>query len=201
MRHDEKLKTVKKIKEFYIGIEGINPMLINKLSKELIDEQKNIPKAQREDWEEKNWKKKLHGSEDKIVFPGEVILSFLKECAVKYTAVEKAPRGMGSWTNYISGNCCVTNVQPLDYTKIEPLGKMVNGNPSAKGKSSKVYKIRPRIDGWKLRFSFTDMSGFLKGEVVGRMLNNGGLMVGFGDWRPVYGRFKLISLSEKEIEL
>jgi hypothetical protein len=194
---------MRSIKTFDVVLEG-NTMLMNRLSKDLNAEIKKVPKAQLEDWEDANYLKKLYGYDidggKTILCPEINVQSFLLSCSKKYQV--SPPKSVGrTWTNYIKGSVVVNEVKPLEYGSVKPFGTMVNGNPSASKGSSKVYRVRPLITDWRMTFSFQDIAGFLKEEVVEDMLRNGGILVGFGDWRPQFGRFKVRSVRMREVEL
>jgi hypothetical protein len=191
------------IKEFEVCIEGTT-MLMNRLSKDLIEEIKKIPKAQYDEYEDKNYLKKLYGYEvdggKTIVIPEINIHAMLQSSSKKYMV--SPPKQFGrTWTNYIKGSVVVSEVKPLEYKDVKPFACMVNGNPSSSGKSSKVYKVRPLISDWRLTFVFQDAAGYLKEDLLQEMLSNAGLMVGFGDWRPQFGRFKVRSIKSREVRI
>jgi hypothetical protein len=160
------------MKTYEIKIQGITSAIQNKLSRELIQEQKKIPNDKREDWEENNWKKKLYtNKQGQPYWPYLNIRSLLISTCTKYKV--PPPKSVGkTWGNYFRSSVLPEDAT-LEYTDIVPLGIMVNGNPSAKGKSSKVYKIRPQINNWKTTITIMDTEG--------------------------YGRFKVLSVKETEI--
>lgn len=194
-------KKMNKLNNFEVTIKGTQlPTLMNRLSRELNEEVAKIPKDQRDEWEDKNYKKKLYGDENNIVVPSPNILGLMLECAKKY--VVPPPKGVGkTWTNYFKGSLIVNDVEPLRYSKIKPFGTMVNGNPSNSKKSSKVYRVRPAIYDWELTFRFSDAGGRLTKDTLNDMLSNAGLFVGFGDWRPQYGRFMVKKVQHQEVSL
>jgi len=188
------------MKKYEIKIKGVADMLQNRLSKDLIDEIKQIPNAKKEEWEEENWEKKLYklkvDGEERITVPDLVIYSFLQEACKKYKV--PPPKSIGrTWTAYCKSSVLVLEPAILDDVKIEPFGCMVNGSPSTSKGSSKVYRIRPRIEkGWTTTIRIMDTAGYLNKEVVGEVLKCGGMFVGLCDWRPLHGRFEVLDIKE-----
>ena len=181
-------------------MEGLNPALLNRLSNELNKEIKEVPKAKLEEWEKENYTKKLYGSEDCVLIPNINIHAMLQECSKKYQV--SPPKQIGrTWTNYIKGAIIVSDVEPMTFSKISPYATMVNGNPSSSKGSSKVFRVRPMLHDWSLTFTIQDSAGFLSKDVIGNILRNGGMLVGFGDWRPQWGRFRVAEVVEEVIRL
>lgn len=188
------------LKQYKVRLEGLNPALLNRLSNDLNKEIKEVPKAKLEEWETENYTKKLYGTPDNVVIPHINIHSMLQECSKKYQV--SPPKQIGrTWTNYIKGAIIVSEVEPMGFSKITPYGTMVNGNPSASKGSSKVYRVRPMLHDWVLTFTIQDSAGFISKDVVENILRNGGLLVGFGDWRPQWGRFRVAKVTEEVIRL
>lgn len=185
------------MKTYEIKIRGVADMLQNRLSKELIDEMKEIPNAKKEEWEEKNWGKKLYkNNEGKVILPEMVVYSFLQEACKKYKV--NPPKSIGrTWTAYFKASVLVLEPPILENAEIESFGTMVNGSPSSSKGSSKVYRVRPRIKkGWKTTLKIIDTADYLKKEIVEDIIRAGGMFVGFCDWRPLHGRFVVESIKE-----
>lgn len=47
------------VKEYIINIEGVTPLIQDRLSRELIAERKKIPKDKLDDWENENYIRKI----------------------------------------------------------------------------------------------------------------------------------------------
>jgi hypothetical protein len=184
------------MKTYEIKIEGVSSCIQNKLSRDLIKENKKIPNEKKEDWEDENYEKKLYTNRDgEVIWPAINIHGMILAAAKSYKV--PAPKSIGkTWTNYIKACVIIPNESVIKYKEINKLGCMVNGNPSSGKKSSKVYKARPEIIDWSLTITMIDSEGFMNKETVTEILTQGGKFIGLSDWRPQYGRFKVLSVKE-----
>jgi len=58
-------------------------------------------------------------------------------------------------------------------------------------KKSRVFKVRPMIPtGWRLEFELWYDETIIGREELKKALINAGALIGLGDWRPKFGRFK-----------
>lgn len=187
-----------KIYKYVVQVKGATPLLQNRLSKDLIDEIKKVPRDKREEWQDQNFMKKLYLDADgkTVIFPTTNIHSFLVSCARKNKI--PPPKSIGkTWTDYIKSAVYVDENCIIKHNGIAPFESMVNGNPSSMKKSSKVYCVRPKMDNWSATFSFTDFGGYLDDKAVESLMNTGKLFIGLGDYRPVYGRFSIEKITSK----
>lgn len=186
------------MKTYNVKIKGASAMLQNRLGKDLLDEISKVRKDDLPQWEEDNWQKKAYtNKEGEPILPELLIHAFLIESAKKHTV--RPPKAIGrTWTNYIKSSILIPENAQLQNVTIEPFGTMVNGNPSSNKKGSKVYKIRPKINpGWTATFKILDLVGNLNAETIEQILDTGGKFVGLCDWRPLYGRFSVVSVKEE----
>ena len=186
------------MKKYKVTIMGTGSCLMNKLSRDLNIEFGKIPKSERDDWQDKNYMKKCYSflinSKPAYGFPEMNIHGLLVNACKKYKI--PPPKDIGrTWTDYFKA--CVIPDEPaiLQYSEIRPFGTMVNGNPSSNKKSSKVYTVRPEFLNWQTTLSFIDTAGRLNEEIVKGIMDIGGLFIGLSDWRPIYGRFKVIKVQ------
>ena len=185
------------MKRYEIKITGVADMLQNRLSKELIDEIKDIPNAKKEEWEEANYKKKLYTNrEGEVIIPDLVLHSFLQESCKKYKV--NPPKSIGrTWTAYFKSSVLVLDSPVMENVEVTKFGAMVNGSPSSSKGSSKVYRVRPRISkGWSITVTIMDTAEYLNESTITGIFEAGGMFVGLCDWRPVFGRFKVDSVKE-----
>lgn len=59
-----------------------------------------------------------------------------------------------------------------------------------------VMRTRPRFDVWSLEFSCTYNEGIINPDEVKEAIKKAGQLVGIGDWRPKFGRFKVLSIED-----
>lgn len=178
--------------KYEIDIEGVCPMLQNRLSKELNDTKKDIKKEKLEKWEQDNWRKKLYTDDSgRVVIKAQAIYKMLQEACSKTQT--RPPKHIGrTWGYYFKSSVIPLEDAVVNNAQITQLGTMVNGNPSAKGKSSKVFTIRPLVSmGWKATLSIVDLGDELDKVIVEEIASAAGKFIGVGDWRPLHGRFKI----------
>ena len=197
-------KIMEKITKFEANIEGAAPLLMNKLDRDLNLEFKEVARDKRDEWLDANWERKLYtkviDGKKQIIFPEDVVHSFLWNAAMKYRV--PPPREVGrTWTAYFKAGVIIDEPAVLECSKPVPFCTMVNGNPSSAKKSSKVYSVRPMINEWKTTLKFSDMGERLDRKTIESILVAGGLFVGLGDWRPQRGRFKLRDLKMETIQV
>lgn len=185
--------------EYEVKIVGTAPMIMNRLSKDLIDEMANVPKGKKEAWEEENWEKKLYTEEVDgkrvIAWPAINIHSFLVNSCMKFRG-KSPPKEIGrTWTDYCKSSILVKSSAVIMGSKPEKFGCLVNGNPSVKSKSSKVWRCRPIIREWSTTLHFADFAGYFSQGLVEELVTHAGKFIGLSDWRPVFGRFKVMGVK------
>lgn len=187
-------------KKYKIKILGTTQMLQNRMSRELSQEIKQIPRGQIDKWEEQNWKRKAYtiiiDNQEHYYFPDEVVQATLINACRKYRI--PPPKDIGrTWTDYVKSSVLIEGNSIIETKEPEPLGKMVNGNPSSTKKSSRVYKVRPMFDkGWKCEITLIDLQANLDVQTIGKLFTHAGNFVGICDWRPIYGRFVVEKVTE-----
>lgn len=181
------------MKRYKIQIEGISPHIQNRLDRDLNKEFKAVPKDKREDWQDANYLRKAYWGateKDKIIIPDTNVRAMLITACKKYKV--PPPRSVGrTWTDYFSSGVLVENVDFSYNGEIKPFCSMVNGNPSSQKKSSKVYSVRPLFEEWGMTFILVDTQEYLDVDNMEGIVEIGGKCVGFSDYRPLYGRFKI----------
>ena len=185
------------MKQYEIQLKGASAMLMNRLGKDILDEVSKIKKDELPKWEEDNWEKKVYKDKDgNVILPELVLRAVIIEAGKKHTS--RCPKDIGrTWTNYLKSSVLITEPGVMDNIKMDAFGCMVNGNPSSGKGSSKVYKIRPRIEaGWTAKFIFTDLVERMSKEDIQGILETAGKFVGVGDWRPMHGRFYVEYVKE-----
>ena len=64
---------------------------------------------------------------------------------------------------------------------------------------SKVMRTRPIFKNWKLVFTASVLEDQANAETVKQWVEDAGMLVGMGDWRPRYGRFELTKFEEVSV--
>ncbi|MFA5252029.1 MAG: hypothetical protein WC454_05545 [Phycisphaerae bacterium] len=187
---------------YEIEVKGLDSILLNKMPD--LSMPKTESKAQAKidpvERERQTWREKAYYDEDGMVYmPGENIHECLKS-ASKYWGQKIPGEGNKTYTDVVDKAVICENMPfgiHKDSDGLIPFGKAVNGNPS-KGKKSgaKVYKIRPLIRPWGGTFRIHVFDARLSEDVLKVILSYAGVFIGWGDWRPVFGRFDLVNLRK-----
>lgn len=65
--------------------------------------------------------------------------------------------------------------------------------PATKGR---IMRHRPRFDSWRMKFQLELDDSLVPSDVCQQLLEEGGRQNGLGDFRPMFGRFRVFSWSE-----
>jgi hypothetical protein len=200
---DNDTPVVARAKKYLVTISGGEQgMLQNKLPDLNISkaEKKQQAKSDPAEIERLEWRKKIHvGLNGNACIPGENIHESLKEGA-GYWGQKIAGEGNRTYAKVVAASVICESLDlgmsPND-ERIIPFGKACNGNPS-KGKKSgcRVYKIRPMFRPWGGTFIMHVFDQRLTPAVLRNVLEFAGTFVGIGDWRPVFGRYDIVSVEE-----
>ena len=132
------------------------------------------------------WAMGLYTKKGKIIIPGEVIEATMKEAGKKFKLGKEVSKAIR----------CVDDPE-LDYPdKKLPLSELYEKDGyafsvSVRVDKSRVNRTRPRFDDWSITTEIVyDESRLDKSQVVD-ILNEAGTYIGFCDWRPRFGRFKV----------
>ena len=60
---------------------------------------------------------------------------------------------------------------------------------------SRVMRTRPQFDKWSLTFDVSVMEDEISRDMLTRWCEAAGRLLGFGDWRPRYGRAELVTID------
>jgi len=183
------------MKRYEISIKGVVPCLMNKLDNDMNKEIKEVPRDKLDQWEKDNWKRKAYwdSTGNKIKIPDTNIHGMFISACKKYKI--SPPKSIGrTWTDYFKSSVIIES-SDFTYESIEPFGCMVNGNPSAMKKSSKVFKYRPKFNGWVMNIILVDLQDYLSNKSVEEITATAGKFIGFGDWRPQQGRFEVVKIK------
>lgn len=187
------------MKKYNIEIEGITPLVWNRLKKEIMDLQKELKKDQLEENELNNWMMKAETNNGNAIIPPEWIIGCLVNSAketrlVPWFATSKSQ----TYTKYIS-NIKVNPGKPIVAGKTTDL-KRKDAILSSQGKNNrggKVLRCHPILEEWSANVQLIDTVGRMKVEELRTLLDWGGQAVGIGDQRIFnFGRFNIKNLKE-----
>lgn len=187
------------MKKYEISIEGITPVVWNRLKKEIIDRNKKLKKDQLEGNELDNWKLKAEIKNGNAIIPPEWILSCLVNAAketriIPWFATSKSQ----TYTKYLS-NVRINPGKDIVAGKSDDL-KRKDAMLSSQGKSKmggKVLRCHPILEEWNANFILVDTLGRMKLEELKTLFEWGGQAVGIGDQRIFnFGRFDIKNIKE-----
>jgi len=123
-------------------------------------------------------------------WPGENIESMIKSGArtqAKGKEVEKGLLCVGNWPLIFDGPKTVDELWDLDpaYRLTKP----------AKVNQSKIMRTRPIFPQWELAFELQWNAAYFNREQLEHWLAVAGTDIGLSDWRPKYGRFRVLEVS------
>lgn len=160
-----------------VTIKGTAPLLQHRMPEE------DVNKPLRKHTDRKDDPKDfLYLADGKICQPASHIERAIVQTASQYKIVGRGKKTYkdAAKTIFVEPDMLVHKIQ-----KWEPFSASVV-IPTTKGR---VMRIRPRLPKWELDFTLNFDGKLLPEEVVKQILENAGVTVGIGDWRPRCGRF------------
>ncbi len=187
------------MKKYNVEIEGITPLVWNRLKKEIIDRNKELKKDELEENELNNWKVKAEIKNGDAIIPPEWILGCLVNAAKETRIVPHfATTKSQTYTKYLS-NVRVNPGKPIVAGKSDDL-KRKDAMLSSQGKSKmggKVLRCHPILEEWNASFVLIDTLGRMKSQELKALLEWGGQAIGIGDQRIFnFGRFDIKDIKE-----
>ena len=194
---------MKIVKKYEISISGMNPVIYNRMKKEIEDEKKKLKKNELQEWEEKNWIKKADWNDDgELVLPKEWFKGMLlNACKQTRLVPHFATSKKSTFTSYIGGCLIDDSIFYRDgraATKddLHAFGAYMPAQPGSANRS-KVWRVRPMLDEpWSAKIIFVDVYGRMKKSELEELVEYGGMYIGIGDSRKEgYGRFDVSSIE------
>lgn len=168
-------------------IAGVAPLLMNRFAMEKTDESK--AKRRDEQYDPVTDALKALYKDDGL---GCYVPSTWVEACLRETAKEfKAARGRGTLKATVLSSVFV------DPEKI-PLGKDTYDELDVRPvviQRNRVVKGRPRFNAWECEFTINFNEDRMKKDVLKQLLEEAGATKGIGDYRPKFGRFKVVSFE------
>jgi len=175
---------MKIVKKYEISISGMNPVIYNRMKKEIEDEKKKLKKNELQEWEEKNWIKKADWNDDgELVLPKEWFKGMLlNACKQTRLVPHFATSKKSTFTSYIGG-CLVDD--SIFYR---------DGRAATKDDLHAFGAYMP--EPWSAKIIFVDVYGRMKKSELEELVEYGGMYIGIGDSRKEgYGRFDVSSIE------
>ena len=124
-----------------------------------------------------------------IVFPAINILSCLREAAVDY----KVPgKGKKTYKTYIYAG---VSIEPSNIPLIFEGDYDIDLRPVSVGKA-RVMRARPKFEEWALEFTVSRLDTIINIDNLKDIFNGAGRFKGLGDFRPLFGLFKVTEFEE-----
>jgi hypothetical protein len=171
------------MEEVKVKIVGIAPLLMNKFKMEKPEE----TRAKRRDEQyspESDAENALYKDEKVGIYAPSTWL----EACLRETAKEFKGKGKSSMKATILSSVFVDpdkiplNKQTYDEIDLRPV--VIQRN--------RVVKGRPRFNSWELEFTIKYDANRVKKDILGQILEESGAIKGIGDYRPKFGRFKVV---------
>lgn len=194
---------VARAKRYIVTVRGVGGLLQNKMPDISVPKAEKKAQAKMDPIEKElaTWREKIHTDDaGNCVIPGENLHECAKEAA-KYWGARIPGEGTRTYAGVVCASMVCENLNlglKADSDAVIPFGKACNGNPS-KGKKSgcRVYKIRPLFRPWGGSFVCNVFDQRLTISVLKVIWEYAGTFIGTCDWRPIYGRFDIVSIAEE----
>lgn len=164
-------------------ITSISPILFHNVFTMDLIRPKNISHAKWEKTEEV-FKSRLYFESDKLVLPPRMITALIKNAAQKSGIKQDGKRGTYASLIRAVTFCLTPAYLDQKYEDVTQQNEYVTVN------KSKIARIFPTLKKWSATIELTVDEQQLPIEVLDALLEYGGRFVGFGDYRPQYGRFE-----------
>lgn len=188
------------VQKLNVKIRGIRGLLMNRNTSVGVDDQpKSIKKRSTEHNFTEEAKQCLYIRKDgKIGVPSLAILASMKKAAVN---MKKSGAGKKTMKDYVYPGLQI-ECDDDKYILITPQKYSVDVQAVCPTGSGRIPKARPLFDsGWELNFKIVivDDKVWGPGEVM-QCLSEAGLYSGLLDYRPLYGQFEVVSITDEQGE-
>lgn len=169
-----------------VKIEGIAPLLMNKFLMEKSDDEK--AKRRDEQYDPVEDAEKALYKEDGI---GCYAPSSWVEACLRDTAKEFKGKGRTSLKGTVLATVFVEPDKiPLNKDTYDEIDKRF-----ARIQRQGIVKSRPKFNKWELSFTVNFDEKRIKKDTLKQILEEAGLTKGIGDYRPKFGRFKVVEFE------
>jgi len=176
-------------KEIRVKIEGTCDMLQHKRPPEA-EEEETLRRSGEVDYS-KDWEKSLY-KDDEIgcYVPSKQLRACLVKAAVNFPIKSKG--GRKTYKDLVNATVEIEPDKiPLDKDKQDS----IHGEWVRIGRNQ-IWRERPLFaKGWKVNFEIVIFDEQMPVNILKEILDYGGRFVGVGDWRPHFGRFKIVKFS------
>lgn len=163
-------------------IESVAPILFHNVNSMDLIKPKKISHAE---WEESNevLEARLYLEDGLLTIPPRVIIGMLKNSAQKSGIRQDGKRS--TYAGIIRAVVFCLESMKLD----QKLGDIIKHKEYVAIQKSKILRVFPMLKKWSGVVEFTVDESQISIEVIDELMLYGGSFIGFGDYRPQYGRF------------
>jgi hypothetical protein len=163
----------------------------------------SVPALEKENndaYEKRTWRNRMHVVDGEVVIPPMALKNCLSECA-KYLSVQIPGKGKATYTKHFEAGIMITEPLRLGIKPEDVPGEELYLNADGRrGGSVRVTRIMPHIANWKAEAEITILDETITAEVLRRHLEEAGMLIGMGRFRPrkngYYGRFAVKKFQE-----
>ncbi len=168
---------MRKVQKYKVEIVGIRPLLQN----DSFGTETNAKKGQVYDPQEEAEKRLILDKDDNICQKASHI-----EGAMTKSATDFKVSGRKTYKDLFKS---AVTVEPVMILHLIP--DWVIDSQSVKVQQARIMRCRPRFDEWRLRFQIVVSDERIQPLILKQILENAGLYIGIGDYRPKYGLFEI----------
>ena len=169
-----------------VKIEGVSPLLQHRYEMEEA-ESKSKKKVGSVDYSKEAEKAIYRDESGKIYQPASHIEGALMKAAVNFQITGKGKKTYKDLTKMVI-------VEPFAIPHLQKAFK-VDKRPVVINRA-RVVRYRPRFDKWSLKFTMMVTEDQLPIEVLEEIMEYAGRYIGIGDYRPRFGRFRIVEFKE-----
>lgn len=169
-----------------VKIEGISPLLQHRFETEKADN-KSKRKVGSVDYSQEAEKAIYRDDKGKIYQPASHIEGALMKAAVNFQITGKGKKTYKDLTKMVI-------VEPFAIPHLQQVFK-IDKRPVVINRA-RVVRYRPRFDKWSLEFTMTVIEDQLPLEVLEEIMEYAGRFIGIGDYRPRFGRFRIVEFKK-----
>ncbi len=169
-----------------VKIEGISPLLQHRYEMEKA-EKKSKKKVGSVDYSEEIEQAIYRDEKGEIYQPASHIEGTLMKAAVNFQITGKGKKTYKDLTKMVI-------VEPFAIPHLHKDFK-IDKRPVVIGRA-RIIRCRPRFDKWSLSFTMLVTEDQLPIEVLEEILEYAGRYIGIGDYRPRFGRFRIVEFKK-----
>lgn len=159
-----------------------------------------LDKESHNDYEKRTWRERLHVNKDGNVLIPPMSLKLCLSEAAKFLSMQIKGKGKATYTKHFEAGVMVTDEIVLPIKRDEVASEeLYVPSDGVRGSGKRVTKWFPLISEWEGRAKFYVLDETITRDVFEYHLNQAGLFIGIGRFRPrnngYYGRFNVESLE------